>query len=225
MNFLPGWSPGFIAAGALTSITQVLSAISATTTITAPSGIQAGDLIVLLDVSCGYSLPTAVVPTGFTQIININDTTDVAAVASYKIAVGTEGGTSITGMAGTTSKVMYVFRGNKAAAAATVGDVGNQWTSGNPTAQTITAASGTPPLVVFGFYSSAQSGTVNPRTFTVGGVGAKDAELQSFADGAYLDCDTWIAYKIYNLAPADAVVDMDDEGDNNFLGSCYIQLA
>lgn len=232
MNFIPGWNPGFIAAGQLTSITQVLSATSTGTTITAPVGILAGDLIVLCDSIAGGTLDAGVVPTNFTPIANVIVTDVIRQITSYKLAIGTEGGTSITGspegVYGATAKVMLVFRGNKAASALTLGDVGSQATSGNPTAQTITSATGVAPLVVFGFYSCAVAGTpaVNPRTFTVAGSAAKDGELEQLdTSGFTMDTDCWIAWKIYNTAPADVVVDMDDEGDGNALASCYLQMA
>lgn len=212
----------------LTSITQALSATQAnSSTITAPVGIQPNDLIVMFDAAFNpfaSGPPTNVTPSGFDSIFSTNDGTSFSINASCKLASGSEGGTAITGMAsGEMAKLIYVFRGNNPAVAKLVGDVGSQITSGNPTAQTITAASGVAPLVVLGFYGS--SNLISPRTFTVGGVGAKDNEINAFDDGSFGDCDAWIAYKIYNSAPADAVVDMDDEGTINGLGSCYIQLS
>jgi hypothetical protein len=225
---------GFMAGGALTSITQVLSATSTATTITAPSGIQAGDLIVMADGSAGsFGTPADVVPTGFTGI-ETNTTGGSRLRCSYKLADGSEGGASITGMEaggfGSTAKVIYVFRGNVAASTLTLSTPGNQGTTGNPSAQTISASGGVAPLVALGFYYCAENnfnGLVNPRTFTVGGSDAKDGELESNANpgGGAFSSDTWIAYKIYSSAPQDVSVDMDDEGDANNLMSCYIQMA
>jgi hypothetical protein len=120
--------------------------------------------------------------------------------------------------------VMLVFRGNTPANSITVLDVGSEITTGNPAAQTVTAASGVPPFVVIGAYGCGPSGLVNPRTFTVGGSPAKDGELNAFADGAYTDTDAWLAWKIYNASPADVVVDMDDESTNALI-SAYFQMA
>lgn len=231
MNFLPGWNSGFIAAAArLTQITQVLSATSnESATITAPVGIQAGDLLVMLDYAGALGpLPTEVIPTGFTSIASITTGTQ-RFIASYKLADGTEGGTSITGMNpstldGNATKIMAVFRGNIPATLITLVDVGSEITTGNPAAQTVTAATGVAPLVVIGAYGCGPSGLVNPRTFTVGGSPAKDGELNAFADGAYSDVDAWLAWKIYNASPADVVVDMDDES-TNALVSAYLQMS
>jgi hypothetical protein len=231
MNFLPGWNPGFIAAGGkLTTIAQVLSATSVeSATITAPVGIRAGDLIVMLDVAFGTSPVAEVIPTGFTPIVTSSSGANFRAVLSYKLATGTEGGTSITGMTetnldGTFGKMIYVFRGNVPATLITVADAAAEFTTGNPAAQTVNASGGFAPLVVLGCYGCGPNGLVNPRTFTVAGIAAKDGEINAFADGAYTDTDAWLAYKIYNIAPADVVIDMDDEA-TNVLMSAYIQMA
>lgn len=221
MNFLPGWSPGFIASGALTSITQVGTSTSTGATINFPAGIQAGDLIVLVDRAIGSfnTLPTDVTPSGFTLIGTVNQAATGSPFVSvrqnlwYKLATGSESG-ALTGMdgAGSDHKAMYVFRGNKAASVLTVGSVGGQSTDSDPTAQNVTASSGVAPLVVIGAYGS--TGTVDPRTFST----TKDGEINP-------SVNCYLAYKIYNSAPADSSIDMADEGSGNSLQSCYIQMS
>lgn len=224
MNFLPGWSHGFVAGRTpLTTITQVLSATSTGSTISVPSGVQAGDLIVLFDAagSSNTSIPTQVIPSGFTSIV---DNTLVASGAagqrntlSYKIASGTEGSTSLTGMNGSNNnrKALLVFRGNVPAAIATVGDAAGQATDGNPSEQIVNASGGVAPLVVIGTWSLFPvGGTVDPRSFSP----AKDGEINPTAQ-------MYMAWKIYNTAPADVSVDMTDEGAGNTLQSCYIEMA
>lgn len=197
------------------------SSTSSTTTILAPASIAAGDLLVLWDYSRGNPAPTDVVPTNFTRITTNAFTLagDHRAVASYKIADGTEDGATITGMAVGASggyKAMYQFRASRAITAVSISAaVGQESTTGNPAAQTVSAAGGTPPLIVFGCYGT--SGTVDPRTFTVSGSAAKDGEITP-----HVRC--YLAYKIYNTSPADVVVDMDDEGSNG-LGSFYLALT
>jgi hypothetical protein len=230
MNFLPGWNPSFLMGSRLSSITQFATATSAgSATITAPANILAGDLIVMIDSGSGGIsgiAPTAVTPTGFTAISTSITTGAYRACFSYKLAVGTEGGTSITGMApsggGGMAKIMMVFRGNKPATTLTVGSPAGQATTGNPTAQNCTAGSGVAPLVVLGAYGAwaGLSGLVNPRTFST----TKDAEQEITHNAMTDDHDLWLAYKIYNSAPADSSIDMDDEG-TNVLMSAYIQMA
>lgn len=173
----------------------------------------------------GSSTPAAVTPTGFTAAITSVNATGIRLCASYKLAVGTEGGTSVTGMAGNGGyaavKVCYVFRGNVAATSVTLGDPGSQGTNNDPSSQVVTVSGGVPPLVVLGFYTAQPggSGLVNPRTFST----TKDGEIEGISDGTD-DGDLWMAYKIYNSSPADTTIDMADEG-SNCLGSCYIEMS
>jgi hypothetical protein len=228
MSFMPGMFPAG-AAAAKRSI--VLSFIAATTsvnsaTITGSASIVAGDVLVLLDSvwNSGALPPASSVPTGFTQI------TTAAGVAvdrtrmtiSFKLATGAEASASITGMTGSggAAKVLSVFRGAPVVSAISAFDPGQEHTTGNPTAQTITAGGGVAPLLVIGAYSGELA--VNPRTFTVGGSAAKDGETQA-SGGTFIN--SWLAYKIYNASPADVVVDMDDEGSDNTLESCYLQVS
>lgn len=75
--------------GGLSRVSLFDSSTSTSGTITAPSGISAGDLIVLLD-SAGSGSGTP--PTGFTQIDEQGGFGGLDTIASYKIATGTEGG-------------------------------------------------------------------------------------------------------------------------------------
>lgn len=200
---------------ALTTITQQSSATSTATTITAPAGINAGDLLVLLDYVIDiFSTPTSVVPSGFTSISDVTSG-KTRCILSYKKADGTEGSTSLTGMSsgsGTLYKTLVTFRGDVAATTITSNDPGGQATTGNPTAQTVTASGGSPPLVVIGGYAS--SNNVSPRTMSP----AKDGEVGN-------GTNVYIAWKIYNSSPADVSVDMDDEGSAvHCLTSCYIEM-
>lgn len=220
MNFLPGWFPCIAAAvPKLVSITQVASTSNELTdSITAPAGIIAGDLIVCLNIAeSGGAGPTTAVPSGFTSINNVTVTTPGSnvqrSILSYKLAVGTEASSTLTGMVGAYTLIILVFRGNAPAALLTVASVNGQATAGNPTAQSVTASGGVVPLVVLGAYWT--QGVVNPRTFTP----TKDGEVSNGSQSG------WIAWKIYNASPANVSIDMDDEGDGNSLQSCYIQMA
>lgn len=195
--------------------TPVGSSSSSSSTIVIPGNIQAGDIIVLTDKAAGTTgIPTTVVPTGFTSIINSSGGT-ARLISSYKIADGTESGTTITGMNGASSnrKALVVLRPDAPATSVTAFSTAGQVTDGNPTLQTVTAGSGTPALVVFGVYGT-DSTAIAPRTFSP----APDAEITP-ATNHYL------AYKIYNADPVNTSVDMDDEGLDNCLQSFYIQAT
>jgi hypothetical protein len=221
MNFLPGWNHGFLMGGALTTITQVLSATSTGSTINFPSGIQAGDLIVLQDVAFATNFgptPTSVTPSGFT-LAQGNSGGGAASPFTagrtnlwYKLATGSESG-ALTGMNDTTMyKAMYVFRGNKPAVSLTLGGAGGNLTDADPSDVSVTASGGVAPLVVLGSYSS--TGTVDPRTFST----TKDGEINA-------NVRAYLAYKIYNTAPADTTIGMADEGATNCNQGCYIAMT
>jgi hypothetical protein len=221
VNHLVGFGVG---GGGLTTLAQVGSAVSTLATITAPATINPGDLLVLWQraVNITTTIPTLVEPSGFTTISNTSFVSGGANGARYnvcyKIADGSEDGAALTGMDGSAAdaKALYQFRGDVPISGVTVGDLETQSTDGNPSSQTVGASGGVAPLIVLAGYDT--SGTTDPRTFTVAGVGAKDGEINAGA-GLYL------AFKIYNNGPQDVVVDMADEGNGNTLHTFYLQCS
>lgn len=196
-----------------TGISFFNSATSTASTITAPASINAGDLIVIADAGANAGTAvTLVTPTGFTALASFNPSGTSGMVVSYKKAVGTEGGTSITGINATTNrKALAVFRDSPAASVITPSTVNSEGTTGDPVAQNVTASGGTAPLVVIGAYFS--SGGVTGQSFTP----ASDGDI-SPNTGLHL------SYKIYNSSPQNTTIDEGDGGTNG-LASCYIQMA
>ncbi len=200
-------------------ITQALSSTSTASTIAVPSGVRAGDLMVLLDSSYNAgSAASTVIPSGFTSLSNLT-LTSFRQIVSYKKADGTEGGGNLTGVNASddNNKALYVFRLSNPASSVTPSTPNGQAVGGDPTAQVVSASSGVAPLVVLGAYGAQIAGVISPRTFTVGGIDAKDGEINP-SSSAYL------AYKIFNSLPQDVTVDMEDEV-GNILQSFYIQMA
>lgn len=197
------------------AILAVTSATSTAATIAVPSSVMAGDLLVLMDRaenSLGGGLPATVVPTGFTSAINTPQF-DERQIISAKLADGSDAGSTLTGMDGTSAdaKLLLVFRRFPAATSISIQDPAGQATDGNPTAQTINASGGNAPLVALAGYSSY--GAVSPRTMTP----AKQSEIS-------ISTRYFLAWKIYDSSPADVSADMDDEGLGNFLQSLYIEM-
>lgn len=219
-NFLPGMFPAGAASGAagLSSISVADSTVDQTlsSTVTAPSDIIAGDLIVLWNLSENTAgAVSSVIPSGFTEIATSSQSQQ-RCTSSYKLADGSEASASLTVMDGDSRryKAIYVFRGDVPATSVTLSSsVGSQSTSGNPSSQSVIASGGTPPLVVLGFYGAFS--TIDPRTFSP----SSDGEIGSSDSRMFID------YKIYNESPADVTIDMDDEGASNHLHSCYIEMA
>jgi hypothetical protein len=218
LNQLAGF--GVIPAGGLTSIAQQASAsASSGTTITWPA-VAAGDIAVLFDVAANASgFPTAVTPTGFTNMCNVTGSSLQRAMMHFKLCDGTETGT-LTCMNGAlvNRRSMVTFRGTPAITSATHGGAQNGSIGDtNPGGFTIASGSGVAPLIVVaGYYAAA---AVDPRTFTVGGIAAKDGEISFISNFEYQ------AWKIYLSGPADVTIDMDDEGNRNTIQGAYISVS
>ena len=205
----------------LTTVSFIASTTSTAETITAPASINAEDLLVLFDSArATLAEPTAVTPSGFTNFISFSAISGPSSVGirnmvSYKIADGTEDSTSITGMTGdiTDNKVMLQFRGNTSISSVTSNVIGSPAvTDNNPASQTITASSGTAPMILGALYASDT--TVSPRTFS------------AVADGEVTSSTLLYAkYKLYDTSPSNHSADMDDEGTNNSLASFYLELS
>jgi hypothetical protein len=209
-SFLPGMFPGGAAVARLTQLSILATGSATTNPVTVSASVEAGDLMIVAGFVDGAG---ASIPTGFSVASLSTNTATQKSGLTYKIAVGGEG-TSVPGFfdtGGPGINRVAVFRGNKPITSVTVGSPGAQATDGNPTPQLVAASGGTPPLIVIAYYGSNTA--VDPRTMSP----AKDAEI-----GATLD---WLAYKIYNTAPADVTVDMDDEGTGNLLASCYLACS
>lgn len=220
MSFMPGQFPaGAAAVRSVTSLVQHDSSIDESGgAFTLPNDIQAGDLIVVYDFaqSSASPPPTTVVPSGFTSLINANDGNINRLILSAKIAEAGDAGAVRTGMDSLAeTKLVVTFRGDVPISQFSFASPNSQITTGNPTSQSVTAASGLVPLIVLAAYF-VDGGAVSPRTFSP----AKDGEVNATTVG-----DHWLAWKIYNSSPADTTVDMDDEGTFNGLLSCYITCA
>lgn len=198
-------------------VTKVLDATDTDSTVVVPNGVLLGDLLIHKGFGQAASSPAAVVPGGFTQIVT--DEVDFGANAlriliSYKIADGTESGTTLTGVSGAalTASELLVFRGNVPISGVTASTPNSQIVSANPSAQNVAASGGVPPLIVIGSYACRTTFSVDPRTMSP----SKDGEISA-------STQSYLAWKIYNSSPADVSVDMDNEGINS-LQSFFLEL-
>jgi hypothetical protein len=190
------------------TISYVGYASSNASTITSPSGISAGDLIVLFDWAVAGSLPAYVIPEGFTEIADLS-TGGYRGIISYKVSDGSDSSQSFTGMSGTAAnKKMAVFGSDFDNIS--IGGVNTQITGGVPEPQTIPSGSVTPPVLCLAFYGIYLIGSIDPRGFDPSGT-----ELGG--------TNQYIVYKIYNSSPSDILVSMADESYVNLLASCYVQ--
>ena len=209
------WGPSLV------SVSLFASTSSSTSSVTVPANVIAGDMIYWYQVSAtALGNPTAVTLSGFTVASNLYDGTSIREMLQYKLALGTEGGTGLTGMNGVSSNtgLMAVLRTNvPVLTAGAAQSVGAEITTANPSAQTVTSSGSTPPAMVIGAYFG--SAAVTSRVFTIDGIDAKDGEV----DATIAARNIWLAWKLMNT-PANVVVDMNDVG-TNALASFYHNLT
>lgn len=114
VRILWGGTKSFPSTGVTSNtISLFASATSNTSTITVPSGVEAGDFMVLFDIAFGATSPALVTPSGFTAIIDSTGSNGRIATSRKQVLSSADAGTTLTGMNGATSnnKILLVFRG------------------------------------------------------------------------------------------------------------------
>lgn len=136
------------------------------TTITQPTGVVSGDLLLVFNIAINNTsatAPTAVTPSGYTNIYNItrsSASTGQRMTFYYKIADGTESGASITGMNGPGYEYLVVYlirRTSGAVSSVTVTDLETDVAFTGTVTKTVATGSSTAPAILFvghrSFYS------------------------------------------------------------------------
>lgn len=199
----------------ITSITNPSSSTSTGSTITAPSDLQMGDLLLIFDcASTSGAPPSSVQPSGFTAVSEQSGSSMTDAMW-YKIADGSEASQTFTGMNGVFSdrKLFLVFRANIPIISATLSTVSKTITGSNPGSQTISASGGTAPLLVIASWADQDtSNDISPRT--------QSPSMTEVSNSTH----QYIGWIPYYSSPSDQTFDMDDEGFDNALMGWYFTL-
>lgn len=186
-----------------------------------PASIAEGDLALYLDVEniAVLAVPAAVTPSGFTLIRTDTASAGYGArvTSSYKLLVGTEGGTSIAGISFNTlsDKIILVFRPSSVISDVTVNSLNGQAIATTPTNQSLTM-SNAPSLPVIGIATYGGDGAVTTR----GDSAATMVEVSSSSSG-------YAKYVIYNkgASPVDSTISMNDTGVQNCMQSFYLTFT
>lgn len=199
----------------------VAAAVSSAANLTVPASAAIGDWAILFDFADAGSTPALVTPTGYTDLASAGASGAFGGgfngrgAVSYKTLASGEPGAAITGMngAGSNAKVMFVFRPSRALVSVTPNTWNGVLDPGDPAGQSVLAAAGTAPLIVFGCAA------------TDAGTAAFSTASPAF-DGTQLtgDSDMIAGYKIYNSGPADHSIDMNDVG-RNYLASGFVAFT
>lgn len=208
-------------AGITSLVKQAHSTSLDSATITAPADIQAGDLLILMDVAwtIAITVPPTVVPTGFTSILNTSSASGMygRTITSYKIADGSEASSSITGMAASldNAKTLLVFRANMPISSVTVNDAAGEMTTNDPASQTISVGSSTTLALSFGGFFGDSAGPTS--VFTIGGSAADD--------GSVTNGNQTCKWRTDENSFSDIVADTGDAGFTNALHSFYMNFT
>lgn len=172
--------------GSIQSISVAGTNSSSTSQITVPADVKAGDILVVFNRSGGPSTPSTVVPSGFTAISNAANS-NYRLILSYKLANGSEGGTTLNGMSALTTANLFigVFRPNIPARVLTLGSVDAGLSAGSQT-RTTNSGSSTPPLVVVAGWGANTT------------IGGGDWSMSPSADGSLTASSAAFRWKIYN---------------------------
>lgn len=204
------------ATGGLAPLAYVASSSDTTLpSVTMPSGINSGDLIIVVQNVYNDPAPTLAYGTGFTSLDGrlATGSTGIRLAISYKIAAGTEGGTSIGGfMDGNASyenAIVFVYRPDFSISSVTIHDIADEETDFNPAAQTVNASGQAERTIVIG---NSWGGAMTQYTLT------PDATVSTSGT---------MNVKMTAQAPygSDCTVDMPDYGTANTLYSCYLKVS
>jgi len=191
------------------SATFFANSVSSTTTISFPASTQAGDLAVLLDFSTTLS---NVVPSGWT-LVNRSTATGMDAISSYKVLTSEDIASSVSGLGGSTRKILLVFRPDKNVSQVLVKSLNGQATVLAPTSQSLSATGVLGPAIGIVHYGSTSAiGTISSGTLTM-------TEIANITNQRS-------RYVIFNKnqTPESGIISMSD-GGTNCLQSFYLELS
>lgn len=199
-------------------ITFVGSGNSTAQTVTWPGGLTSECFAVLHDHAINsIGSPTEVIPTDFTLVPGVSVAASTSRyTCTYKYPLtGLESG-SLTGQNGNSSneKVLLVFKIAGGDNVVNFGGILTSMTDANPTAQTTNTGGTNLPSIFLGQTSSP----TNTTSFVT---------ASPVFDGTVSISNTRMiaGYKIYNSAPADHTIDMNDLGNRNTLSSFTAQFG
>jgi hypothetical protein len=200
---------------AILTLIAVASAGDDTPGIVAPDDIQKGDFLVYgQQASNSIGTPTLVTPSGFTAATSGTGSSAAASI-DVKVADGTEGGTTITGMdANFDWHTLTVFRPSRPIKSFTVLSPTFEATSADPAAQVISSGSATGIALVLGAYGAGLTNTPTPSMSPT-----EDGTTTISGSPEHL-----LKYKTWHGSPADVTIDNEDSGNRNTLCGCYIQF-
>jgi hypothetical protein len=210
---------------------------SDTSSIVVPTDVKAGDLLLFANMAIKTSVVTPTVPSGFTKVlpvtqggvaygpVNISGTNYYFHYAiGYKIAVGDEGGTSLSSMSFTSAVnpgsalAVAVLRGNRKVTGVTRKDDFLEGDVDGEVSEIITSGSGAVPLLAVGLYANlaVSWSSENQRQMSPS---ADDETIFGASNHA-------LRWKFFaqNSTPSNVTCTMASAAQRRVLGTLYLEL-
>lgn len=191
------------------------SATTTSTTVSWPGSLQAGDVAFVFNMNGGIgSVPTEVVPSGFTRFSTSTVASTARYTASSKILTGSESG-SLTLQSGSSDRgIMLVFRGTQPITNLAFSTIGLEGQSGNPSSQTVLSNTEVGPIIAFGCIAGLASSTFSTETPSFSSVVATSNGHMR------------VGHTIYNaVGTSNHTIDMNDTGNANFVNSFFVRFS
>ncbi len=195
-------------------MTFITAAVSNSTSVTWPT-VQAGDVAFVFNMNGGIgTVPTEVVPTGFTRFSTSTVASTARYTASSKILTGSESG-SLTLQSGSSNRaVLLLFRGTQPITNLAFSTIGLEGQSGNPSSQTVLSNTEAGPIIVLACATGLAVTTFVTET-------PNFAAVTSTANNHMK-----VGHTIYNtVGTTNHTVDMGDVGNANFLNSFFVRCS
>ena len=205
---------GFGVGGRQLKLLQFVRALDPAITITVPSDVKAGQLLVLFDRAFSTGAITTVIPSGFTSISNVTGGATHRRILSYKLADSSDPGRVLTGMNGGTNEnkllLVFGFDDFDSIKSLTLNQEEGQITDAKPTDQVKTFSGVIDPVIIIGAFDGDTSGTISP----------------SFNEKIDVhNANIFLLYKIFMNSPVTSTLSMNDAGNNNSIQSCYFTVT
>jgi len=189
-----------------------------TATVSLPGGVAAGDLAIYMQYAGGSGGPVLGVPSGYTQMVEQLGG-DAGGQAGYKVLTGgeTEIATGTTASPNDIGTVCVVYRPSRAIVSIDYGTWNKQFTSGNPSEQTVDPSAFDGPAIILGLAGGVSVGSFGFSVATP----AFDATLTADGSNVY----SVYGYKLYDENPQSHAIDMGDQGPYNILAAGYLVVS
>jgi hypothetical protein len=217
--------PSIFPVGPIRSITREATANSGTGSITVPSIVKSGDLVVICTVAydTGTAMPALVTPAGYSIVIDqqFGGWGARLVVAARIVRSSAEAGDvlSVTSGSSATGSILQVFRARVPIKSATPRNFDSNISNGDPGPSTAAAAGVTIPALAFAIIGV--DGAITPTFQTLSPAATFQASRNNVNVGTRFEAP---ALGAVPGTPTAQSVDCDDNGTSNFTAAFFLEV-